>query len=180
VRDRLSCQISRPPVIRAASCKGTINIPSCKQPSEIRLLTPNVMRSTPRSLRFQRAQDHRNTTFPGREKTVKRASVETPSDWRVLQGKYRAVCEASQVSERERETICDGDVNGWGGRWNIISRPKTFSSLRVFRGDQQRGSVRFPLLWSASGRAALGWRQKKKGASCCPPAPMRRHRTTPA
>jgi hypothetical protein len=57
---------------------------------------PNVIRPTLKSLRFQRAQHHRNTTFPA-GKTVKRASVEAPSDQRVREEKYGGCGEASQV-----------------------------------------------------------------------------------
>src|ERR1035437_3724520 len=78
------------------------------------------MRSTPRSLRFQRAQDHRNTTFPGLEKTVKRAPVETPSDWRVLEEAPRQVHAKSQSSQMKGdknacEPVIHVTIAGQGG-----------------------------------------------------------------
>jgi len=47
--------------------------------------SPVILWSRPQGLPSPEAQDHRNTTFAGQQKTVERASMDrTPSAWRVL------------------------------------------------------------------------------------------------
>src|ERR1700676_3223824 len=74
VRDRLTCEINRPPMDRADRLALEPS-PNLRNNPLNPVPHPGTYEIDPKIPPFPEAQDHRNTTFPAQEKTVKRAPV---------------------------------------------------------------------------------------------------------
>jgi hypothetical protein len=82
-------KINRPPMDRAD--RLALEPKNCETNPTNPDTHPGSYEIDPKIPPFPEAQDYRNTTFAGQQKTVEKAPVGTPSDWRVRQETPRQV-----------------------------------------------------------------------------------------